>query len=333
MALIASAHADITRILQRLGFQVLETADPADAADRADLVLVPFVNRPLDALSWCAALSERAPGLPVIVITRSSREIAEALSAGACDVLRHPLREDELAARVGGWLEARRARRPSQVSLIEPGMAARLLDLLPEPTLTIDEAGRVLQFNRAAEHLSGYPASEVVGKMELGDLLAGTSEASRLWLELRRSRTGSIDGRRAQLRAMGGERIPLQVLAVTVDDPDGARTGALCVLRDDRENQSLSSRLADATQQIVEAERRAAAARSAASAAHELNQPLTSVMGIVEILLMRPELSEDSRAKLNRAYGQLERMAELVRSLGQVGVGSRTPSGVFEAES
>lgn len=330
MALIASAHADITRILQRLGFDVLETADPDDAAARADLVLVPFMNRPLDALAWCERLGERAPEIPVIVITRSGREIAEALGAGACDVLRHPLREDELAARVQGWLEARRARRRSAAALTDPALLVRLLELLPEPTLTIDEDGRILQFNRAAERLSGYPATEVVGVMELGDLLAGTSEPARLWQELRRSRDGRIDGRRAQLRAMGGERIPLSIRAVTVDDPDGARVGALCVLRDDRESQSLSTRLADATQQIIEAERRAATARSAGSAAHELNQPLTSVMGIVEILLMRPELSEDSRSKLNRAYGQLERMAELVRALGQSGGAGR--SGLFEVE-
>jgi signal transduction histidine kinase len=55
----------------------------------------------------------------------------------------------------------------------------------------------------------------------------------------------------------------------------------------------------------------------AGATAHELNQPLTSVMGIVEIMLAaeRPE-SEEQR--LERAYEQLERMAEIVRDLSKV---------------
>ena len=60
-----------------------------------------------------------------------------------------------------------------------------------------------------------------------------------------------------------------------------------------------------------------AAVALAGATAHELNQPLTSVMGIVE-LLMATDRSESEVDRLERAYEQLERMAEIVRDLSKV---------------
>ena len=82
MSLIASPHHDLCGMLEQLGFTVLETNDPADAAARADLVVVPWVNRPLSGLEWCRRVREQQPELPMLVVTRSDAEASAALEAG-----------------------------------------------------------------------------------------------------------------------------------------------------------------------------------------------------------------------------------------------------------
>ncbi len=49
--------------------------------------------------------------------------------------------------------------------------------------------------------------------------------------------------------------------------------------------------------------------------AHELNQPLTSVMASLEMLRLREDIDQGMADRIDRAYGQLERMAETVRSM------------------
>ena len=53
----------------------------------------------------------------------------------------------------------------------------------------------------------------------------------------------------------------------------------------------------------------------AGAAAHELNQPLTAVMGCLELLEFKSNLDTDTKERIQRATVQLERMAEIVRSL------------------
>ena len=48
-----------------------------------------------------------------------------------------------------------------------------ILDVISSPTLATDCGGRLMQFNRAAENLSGYKASEVLGRPGLGGVPQG----------------------------------------------------------------------------------------------------------------------------------------------------------------
>ena len=69
---------------------------------------------------------------------------------------------------------------------------------------------------------------------------------------------------------------------------------------------------------MIASEKRSAATELAGATAHELNQPLTSVMGILELAILKAGEDEDLKARLERAYNQLERMAEIVRSLSRI---------------
>ena len=75
----------------------------------------------------------------------------------------------------------------------------------------------------------------------------------------------------------------------------------------------------------IASETRAATVELAGAAAHELNQPLTSVMGTVEMLLLRDELDVSVGRRLNQIYNQLERMARVVQNLSELNQYRTTP--------
>ncbi|MCK6513717.1 PAS domain-containing protein [Myxococcota bacterium] len=309
MSLIASPHHDLCGMLEQLGFTVLETNDPTDAAARADLVVVPWVNRPLSGLEWCRRVREQQAELPLLVVTRSDAEANAALEAGATDVLRLPLHDAVTRARCRALLTKmnERAARP------RAAFAARVLDACPDAIITTDASGLILTFNRAAELLTGHLAEEIVGNLDLGVLFDSPSEAARLDLSLRAATDHVLLNQPVRLRTAEGERVPTMVSLAALFGAGGVRDGLVGVYRDDRDNDALGERLATATAQLVQAERRGSRLMTVGAAAWELNQPLTSAMGLLELLMLRPELSADSHERLERAYNQLERLAEGVR--------------------
>jgi signal transduction histidine kinase len=118
-----------------------------------------------------------------------------------------------------------------------------------------------------------------------------------------------------RLRARSGEHFPVLLSAAEVSAADGMPLATVGVFEDLRREQALRNRLEQTTEQLIETEKRAAAMEVAGAAAHELNQPLTAVMGCLELLEFKSDLDTDTKERIQRATVQLERMAEIVRSL------------------
>jgi signal transduction histidine kinase len=80
----------------------------------------------------------------------------------------------------------------------------------------------------------------------------------------------------------------------------------------------MEERLADAQRQLEISERQAAVVELAGAAAHELSQPLTSIVGSAE--LMSRKLSDDSptHSVLSRILTECDRMEAIVRKIGQI---------------
>ena len=56
----------------------------------------------------------------------------------------------------------------------------------------------------------------------------------------------------------------------------------------------------------------------AGAAAHELNQPLTSVLGFSELLLRRTPENDKGREELVTILREADRMAQIVRKIGKI---------------
>ena len=104
--------------LQRLGHEVVAAADGQAGLElagirRPDLVVADWSMPRLTGIELCAALRERpeVSDVPILVITAHSSETAaaEALAAGADDLMLKPFIPVELVRRVGALLSPRPA--------------------------------------------------------------------------------------------------------------------------------------------------------------------------------------------------------------------------------
>ncbi len=190
----------------------------------------------------------------------------------------------------------------------------RVIDSSVDAIISADMQGRVLLFNRAAERIYGKSQSQMIG-----------SDVRKMYPEgvahqiMRAMRTGSgrIEGLKTEIVDAQGDRVPVLISAALILEGT-TPVGSVGIFTDLREQMRMEQKLAQAQEQIIAQERKAIIAELAGAAAHELNQPLTSVMGYAELL--KRKLVEDPSA-INAAeiiYNEAERMAEIVRKIGKI---------------
>jgi signal transduction histidine kinase len=114
-----------------------------------------------------------------------------------------------------------------------------------------------------------------------------------------------------------GEPVPVSLSAALIYE-GGMAVGSVGIFTDLREKVQMEQRLAQAQQQILAQERQAIVAELAGAAAHELNQPLTSVMGYAELLKRRLSPDTAGYSAVEVIFNEAERMAEIVRKIGKI---------------
>jgi len=81
---------------------------------------------------------------------------------------------------------------------------------------------------------------------------------------------------------------------------------------------NLNHELRKMQDKLVEKEKESAVVEMAGAASHELNQPLTAILGNLQLVMAK--LSEDDPLveRLNKVLNQVERMVEIVKKIGQI---------------
>jgi PAS domain S-box-containing protein len=195
----------------------------------------------------------------------------------------------------------------------------RVIDASMDGIVSADLKGNVLLFNRAAGRIFGYDKSEVIGRLTTEQLYP-EGVARDLMNKLRSPEFGGygrIDAVRVDLKRKDETLVPVH-LSVSFVVEGTKPVATLGVITDITEKVAMERRLEAAHREIQDHEKTAAIAAFAGTAAHELNQPLTAILGYAEILhrslTMDPKLDHATRVILS----ETERMAEIVRKLSRV---------------
>jgi PAS domain S-box-containing protein len=195
----------------------------------------------------------------------------------------------------------------------------RVIESSVDGIVSADLAGDVLLFNRAASRIFGYSAAEIVGKVNVEGLYpAGVArKVMRKIRDPNINGPGRLEDCRVDMISATGELIPVTLSAALIME-SGRPVGSVGIFTDIRDKLRMEARLTRAQEELRAREKMAVVAELAGAAAHELNQPLTSVIGYAELL--RRSLDRD--ATLAKAaeviISEAERMAEIVRKVGKI---------------
>lgn len=186
-----------------------------------------------------------------------------------------------------------------------------------------DERGTVRLFNRAAEQVLGYEASEVVGLLDLDELLRAVApEAATSDRDSLRPFMQGAPGEQLLQDRTGVQRI---VLATTsqILDAGGAYAGTLLVFSDITEGRRVEAELRSKQLQLIQSSRMATLGEMATGLAHEINQPLNNIGLLVSRVSRRlskterpgPEDLAFLRDRLASIEEQVRRAAKIIDHL------------------
>jgi PAS domain S-box-containing protein len=195
----------------------------------------------------------------------------------------------------------------------------RLIDSTVDAIIAADMRGQIILFNQGAERLFGYRAREVIGKLPVWGLYeeGHSNQIMKMLRSTSYGGVGRLEQTRREVRIASGEIVPVSMTASVVYESE-REVATVGILTDLRERIRMEQRLLDAQQKLQLSEKQALVAELAGAAAHELNQPLTSIMGYAQLI----QRQSDKEAQHMRAVGVIlsesERMAGIVKKIGKI---------------
>lgn len=194
-----------------------------------------------------------------------------------------------------------------------------LVEKAPYALSACDKSGKLILFNRNAERLFGYKAEEVIGKIYMTELFPdGVCEhIMDLMNSDKHGKRGVLDRFRQQVKTKNGEGVPVNISALVLYD-NGVVTANVHFFIDLSERFQVERQLIKVREQLLNTERHKAFNELAGTTAHELNQPLTSVMGYAELMKRKMEQSDPNTYGIDIIIREAERMAEIVRRISKI---------------
>ena len=159
-------------------------------------------------------------------------------------------------------------------------------------------------------------ASRYRGRLDLATLGQSSFQLPvYLYLTLQQlARDGSVVDYLLRLRRADGSALWVEVTARTEGEPRTPAWRIEAVMRDVTERRKLQDQTRDLYQQLSQAERLAALGQTMSGVAHELNNPLATILACAERLASQ-RLEGRTRRDLDAIHNAAERAARIVRNL------------------
>ena len=181
----------------------------------------------------------------------------------------------------------------------------RLLEGFPDLILVVDLEERYSFVSSRVRDLLGYQPEELLGK-KISELQDHSHELAALYYEVASGKQ-SFGSAEYSARHHDGNWCTMRASASQFFDADSKLGGVIISVRDITTERKLE-------QQIVQSERLAAMGAMIGGVAHELNNPLTSILGVSE-LLQDSQTTEAARKQIGILQQQARRAAEIVHNL------------------
>ena len=180
-----------------------------------------------------------------------------------------------------------------------------LLESFPDLILVLDPTGTYTFVSSRIRDMLGYGPEKLMGK-KIEEGTDNSPELVTLYRSAANEHTALAKAEYGARHQDGSWRTMLGT-ASSMLDTEGKPAGVIISVRDVTTEKKLE-------QQIIQSERLAAMGQMIGGFAHELNNPLTSILGMTE-LLQDNEASDGTRKQLVSLHQQARRAAEIVQNL------------------
>src|SRR2546426_1224098 len=263
---------------------------------------------------------------PVLALAGTARHVAEEKDYG----VRAPkMSEDEIGLLTDCFNDMLEQIQERDASLRKGEARLRaILESAHDSIISMNEEGRIVEFNPAAEKAFGYARTRIVGAL-LADLIIPPGLREKDWMGMTRSLTTeehSVLGRRLETMAIraNGKRFPVEI-AITRVAQEGPPLFTWFV-RDISErkraeeairllNEDLEKRGVERTAELEAANKELEA--FSYSVSHDLRAPIRAIDGFSQILLEEKAqaLDDESRRLLGVVRGNTAKMGHLIDDL------------------
>ncbi|MBI3893202.1 MAG: response regulator [Candidatus Wallbacteria bacterium] len=319
-------------MLEKAGFQVRDTDNVMSGLallklGPVDVVVSDVVLPTLSGIDLLRELRRMMPDVPVVLVTSSDRVslAAEAIHLHAFDFLLKPVLPAALVSAVVAAAQSRHESLsrapswpPSQATACVLCARHEVLEFLPSAVLLVDGQGQVLVMNRMAEELLGTCRTDLLGQSFTQ--LSACPEFVDYVASLIGDRPNA-DNREVHVPHKDGTTRTLGCSVTPMNDLPGATVGTQLI-----HFQDISKKVRMEAAMIL-ADKLAALGTMAGALAHDINNPLSVMLGTLGFVI---EDLKDTRPELKKSLQLVERNAwnlvEIVRNflkLSRVGRGER----------
>lgn len=180
---------------------------------------------------------------------------------------------------------------------------------------TLNETGsETVAANPHLKLMFGYPPETAAAEIRPFDPASFVDAEARAGLLARLARDGAVSDLLLCLRRADGTPLWVEVTAHADLLEGGAGCRVAAFVRDVTERRRLDSQTRELHQQLLQAEKLAALGQTVSGVAHELNNPLATILASAERLARQP-VDPQTRRGLETILAEAERAARIVRNL------------------
>jgi len=179
-----------------------------------------------------------------------------------------------------------------------------------------DSFGEILLMNPMAEELFGYVAEYAMHHIPT-DKLYPLGVAKEIMKQLRTERHGSkgkVAGIRTTIINKDGLEIPVELTASIIYE-EGEEIATMGIYQDLRDRLEVEQRLVETRSQLAQSEKMASIGQLAAGVAHELNNPLTSILFDANMILEGCTADDANSESLELIIDDVYRCRDIVKNL------------------